>query len=309
MAFFLVSVMDDDIKSKGVALAERITSLSDEEKELVRRSQIEEANAEFSAFVNAFDEGKCYICAKPLKTYSSSSPCLHWFLRPKGIKKKHFDPVFEKYGFFQIQTYLRWIASHDGVLKNINDMPQEGTGKKFEVTIKYRDIDWSFSCAHSDYSGHKNSMNGNFPHYHFQMRRDSKPFIRFNDFHIPFGEKELVQIEAMDASEGKIIPVFINGNGMSDVFNDEMLETVLSQSFSVDDESEGMFHSSTIIMAEEGKRISGEDMDALFREAKEKGVTVASLVHKLPNAVSRTMVTPGDAVVEQATRKGGRSSK
>jgi hypoxanthine-guanine phosphoribosyltransferase len=57
-------------------------------------------------------------------------------------------------------------------------------------------------------------------------------------------------------------------------------------------------------MAEEGKTISGDDLYEIIQEAKAKNVTVASLMHKLPNTQTRVFVTPGPGVVEQAPRSG-----
>ena len=50
--------------------------------------------------------------------------------------------------------------------------------------------------------------------------------------------------------------------------------------------------------------ISGNDLYELIQEAKTKNVTIASLMHKLPNAQSKIIVTPGPGVVEQAPRSG-----
>jgi hypoxanthine-guanine phosphoribosyltransferase len=55
-------------------------------------------------------------------------------------------------------------------------------------------------------------------------------------------------------------------------------------------------------MAEEGKTISGEDLYQIIKEAKAKGVKVASLIHKLPNSRTQVVITPGPGVVEQAPR-------
>ncbi|MDY7035230.1 MAG: transposase [Thermodesulfobacteriota bacterium] len=30
---------------------------------------------------------------KPLKTFSANNPCIHWLLRPKKFKKKHFPSL------------------------------------------------------------------------------------------------------------------------------------------------------------------------------------------------------------------------
>ena len=57
-----------------------------------------------------------------------------------------------------------------------------------------------------------------------------------------------------------------------------------------------------LAIAEEGKTINGDNVYAIIQEAKQRGVTVASLIDKLPNATARIMVTPGPGVVEQAPR-------
>jgi hypothetical protein len=55
-------------------------------------------------------------------------------------------------------------------------------------------------------------------------------------------------------------------------------------------------------MAEEGKTISGDALREIIQEAKEKGVPVASLIHKLPNAQVNIVISRGPGVVEQAPR-------
>jgi hypothetical protein len=60
--------------------------------------------------------------------------------------------VTEKYGFHQLQSFLRGLAAQDGGPKNINDLPEEGTDKLREVTIRYKDLEWSFSCARNDFT-------------------------------------------------------------------------------------------------------------------------------------------------------------
>jgi len=60
----------------------------------------------------------------------------------------------------------------------------------------------------------------------------------------------------------------------------------------------------TIVMADEGTTIKGEDLYNIIQEAKAKGVTVSSLMYKLPNVKTEVIVTPGPGVVEQAPRTG-----
>lgn len=56
--------------------------------------------------------------------------CLHWFLKLKGFEKKDIKSVAESYGFFQIQTYLLWVANTNGISKRINDYDEESSKKK-----------------------------------------------------------------------------------------------------------------------------------------------------------------------------------
>jgi hypothetical protein len=65
----------------------------------------------------------------------------------------------------------------------------------------------------------------------------------------------------------------------------------------------------TIVVADEGTKIRGDDLANIFQEARETGVTVSSLLPKLKGVSVQTMVTPASGVVEQAPRSGGRGSK
>ena len=300
--------MSEPARTKGLRYAEFLKTLSPEQiahgNEMNRRS----AEEEFRRFNEHFNAGSCYLCGKPLTSFSKKLPCPHWLLRPKGFKKTDLPAVAELYGFYPIQAFLRWVANHEAFAKNINDLQEEGTGNKlFEVTIRWKNIEWAFACAESDYQGHAASQHSKHPHYHFQMRLDARPFINYSDFHLPFSEMDVINIEAMRASPNKMKQRFSFGEGMSDVLSDETVEQIVNSTVPTDDESDGAFKLDTIAMADEGKTISGDDIYALIQEAKAKGVTMVSLMHKLPNARTRVIVTPGPGVVEQAPRAGRKS--
>jgi len=292
-------------RAKGKEFAKFLESLPEAQRlhgnEVNRRA----AEAEYQDFLAHFAKGSCYLCEKPLASFSKKSPCSHWLLKPKGFKKKAFPEIAKRYGYFQIQSFLRWVANRDGFARNINDLPEEGTGGKlFEVTIKYKNLDWAFSCTESDYEGHAKSRHARHQHYHFQMRIDRRPFIDYNDFHVPFTEMDVINIEAMRALPGKVKQRYSFGEGMRDILNDDTVEHIVDATIPGNDGDEAHFKLDTIAMAEEGKTISGEDLYQIVQEAKAKGVTVASLMHKLPNARTRIIVTPGPGVVEQAPRAG-----
>jgi hypothetical protein len=139
------ATVNDKIKEEGQRFADFLSSAPQtliDEGNLVQRA---EADSEHREFKEAYDQGKCYLCRDTLTSFNETNPCAHWLLNPVGFrKKKHFLMVTEKYGFHQLQGFLRWVGKEDHFLGNINDLPDEGTGKLREVTIRYKDFEWSF---------------------------------------------------------------------------------------------------------------------------------------------------------------------
>lgn len=301
--------MNDIVRAKGRQFADFLGTLSPEQIADGNAKSQKNAEDEFRRFNEHFDAGNCYLCEKPLASFSKKLPCPHWLLKPKGFKKNDLPAIADQYGFFQIQAFLRWVVNREAFAKNINDLEAKGTGTKlFEVTLRWRNLEWAFSCAESDYQGHATSQHSKHPHYHFQMRLENRPFINYSDFHLPFSEMDIINIEAVRSSQGRVRQHFSFGEGMNDVLSDESVEHIVASTVPADDEDDGTFKLDSIAMAEEGKTISGDDLYALIQEAKAKGVTVASLMHKLPNARTQVIVTPGPGVVEQAPRSGRKSN-
>ncbi len=297
--------MSHDARAKGKDFAKFLESLPEEQRVHGNEVNRSAAEAEYQSFLEHFAEGSCYLCKKPLASFSKKLPCPHWLLKPKGFKKKDFPAISKRYGYFQIQSFLRWVANSDAFARNINDLPEEGTGGKlFEVTIKHKNLEWAFSCTEADYEGHATSQRTQHQHYHFQMRIDRRPFIDYSDFHVPFSEMDVINIEAMRALPGKVKQRYSFGEGMRDILNDDTVEHIVNTTVASNESDEAHFKLDTIAMAEEGKKISGDDLYQIIQEAKAKGVTVASLMHKLPNAQTRVIVTPGPGVVKQAPRSG-----
>jgi hypothetical protein len=303
--------MSDKLRTEGKKLADLIASAPPEVREDINQEQKARADAEHQAFKKAFDQGKCYLCGDALTSFDETKPCAHWLLNPVGFRKKqHFGKVTEKYGFHQLQSFLRWIANEDGFAKNINDMVDEGSGKLREVTIRYKDLIWSFSCTLNDFMGHGSGTHQS-PHYHFQMRQGPRSVINYNDFHVLFSDDDIHEISA-EMANPKIKRRWSHGEGMNDFFQPEVIEAMLEGgSMSSDGEGGGEVKFDHILTADEGTTMNGEDIQALFNEAKETGVPLAALLRKgrMPNAKVTTIATPGPAVVEQKPRsgRGGRS--
>jgi hypothetical protein len=298
--------MSDKLRAEGEKLGEIIASAPSEVREEINRKQKVAADVEHASFKEAFDQGNCYLCGDALTSFDESKPCAHWLLNPTGFRKKqHFAKVTEKYGFHQLQSFLRWIANEDGFAKNINDMADEGTGKLREVTIRYKDYIWSFSCTQNDFMGHGSGTHQT-PHYHFQMRQGPRSVINFNDFHVPFSDADIHEISA-EMANPKIKRRWGHGEGMNSVFQPDIIEAMLDGDV-VNSSGEGLgeFKFDHIIEADEGTSMNGDDIQALFQESKDTGVPVAVLLRKgrIPNAKVRTIVTPGPGVVEQKSRSG-----
>lgn len=297
--------MNASIFEKAAVLVTDIEAMSSDERYRISQVNVESSFKEHQEFKDAFVAGQCYICERPLTSFSKKRPCLHWFLRPKGFKKNDVPAIAEEYGFFEIQTYLRWVANTTDFAKHINDLPEESSGSKLiELTIRYKNLEWSFSCGESDYLGHQKSQHFKHPHYHFQMRSEQKPFVKFNDFHLPFTENDILSIETKRRLPNIVMQKFPGGEGMSEILNEKMFETLVANGRSAGSETDADLQLDTMIIADEGTTISGEDLYNIFQEAKSKGVTVASLMHKRPisNASTNILITPGSTVVEQSQR-------
>ena len=211
-----------------------------------------------------------------------------------------------------MEAYVRWMASIDGLLKNINDIRQEHPGDKIiDFTAKYKHITWSFSCSKADFEGHSSSREGNFPHYHMKMNLDGKPFITYSDFHVPFHKDDLYDLELLTNHPDIMRRGFSRGAGMESLLGtEEGLDAVIEHSVPTDKDDEAAFNLQTIVMAPIGETISGALIAEVQAEAKATGKTIASVVRKkLPNAQIITTVSPGPGVPEAKQRTGGRKKK
>jgi len=284
-------------------------SLSKEQIQEMNKQEQKRVNGSYNSFKDAFNKGNCYLCGSPLKTFSAKKPCLHWLLRPKGVKNKDFSSLYESIGYFQMEAYARWVANLEAPLRNINDIEAEKrNGKIFEITIKYKHIEWSFSCSTSDLERHETSREGHYPHFHFQMRLDNRPFINYSQNHIAFTDEDLWKLAMINQDE---IPIGMNplyGSGMGSILSEANLEYIIDSSERTENESEAAFEFDTFVMAKPGQTISGDDIADLIKESRETGVSLAKLMRRL-DADVQTIVTPGQGVPEIAARTKTKRNK
>ncbi len=300
--------MTEKFREEGRRFAEFLKTVSREDRDRIHKEQHEDSLKQIAEFKAAFSVGRCYLCDHDLTWFDRKHPCLHWFLRPSGFKKGDLPAITQHYGVLQIQSYLRWVGTSEGFARNINDL--EGDDPENDIialTIRYKEFEWSISCHTSDYIGHANSRHARNPHYHFQMRLNGRPFINYNDFHLPLSKSDIIHLEAMRSDPNFLKARWTGGHGMQDILTDDTLELIINapQEGNRNDD-EAPFKIDTFIMADEGSTFSGEDIYNLIQEAKEKGVTLASLASKIPNATATVFVSPGPGVVDEAPRAGGR---
>lgn len=300
--------MTDDAKERGLAFAKFLSGLSPEERARGNEMNRLEALEQHKRFKEKFSAGQCCFCDNALTAFDAAKPCRHWLLKPEGFGKEHFEHLAKGHSWSVLENYLRWVANEEAFARNINDLADEGTGKLVELTIKYKNISWSFSCGASDLSGHEGGGEASKrPHYHFQMYVDEKPFIRYNDFHLPLSEMDIGFLEYKRNNPGKVQKRLAGGVGMSELLDEATLEHVVSfgrSGNSEEDAENAPIKLDTLIMAEPGKTIKGEDIYNLIQAAKAEGVTLASKVGDLRDVSVQTIVSPGPGVVEQAPRKG-----
>jgi hypothetical protein len=287
----------------------RFKLLSREQLQKINALDSENAKREYEDFSVKFTNGVCYLCGDKLDHIGRPNACLHWLLVPKSFKKKELPGIYAKFDYFQIMSYVRWVASTEGVCTYVNDLVEEHSESNvIDCTINYKNMEWSFSCSQLDFEGHPSSEAGDFPHFHMQIRIDDKIFIKYNDFHIPFRKEDVVRLIVIRDFPDMFKHTFGPGEGMQQLLDSKNVYELAMDSTPVSDESESTFHLQTLIMAEPGECISGDEVAKLIEECKQKNVTLASMAHKL-GGKRTTVISPGRGVPKPKPRRGRKTKR
>lgn len=278
-----------------------LNDLTADEVEEINKKQHGENLRQVRAFKEAYPKEQCYLCGKDFKTLSKDQPCLHWLLRKGKFKKNDFKLIYTKYGYHNVAAFLRWCANEEKLLSNINDLESERSGRKIlSSTIKWKNIEWTFDCSENDLKGHEGSYI-DYPHYHFQMRIDGRPFINFNDVHVPFSKEDLVILNLRDSS--KVLQNFgVAGSGMQDAISldPDMLIELVSPT---ENEEDATYHFDTIIEMSENP-LSGEELYEIIMDAQKEGKSLTYMVNKRlgDRAKIQTVISPAESVPDIAIR-------
>lgn len=269
------------------------------------QEQHEEAESLYQKFKECFSREMCDSCGKPLPTFSRNNPCFHWLLRPKGAKKDDIERLFQAKGYFRTASWIRWVANQNAFLAGINDLRGEGDqAAVFHWTARYKHLSWTFWCTKNDYVGHVNTR-ANMSHFHVEMKSEGRPFIRFNDFHIPFTDEDLFYLKANLDSDSVFQQSFgPHGAGMQDAM-DVPAEEIIGSACSVDDERKGVYEIDTIIRAAPGQTISGDLLTHIIEKSRESGRTIAHCVRE-EGLDAQVLITPSDSIPEKSVRSNPR---
>lgn len=276
-----------------------------EEIDRKNKEENEKAEKDYNRFKDHFHKGICYLCGLPLDSVKEEDPCVHWLLRKnfRFKKNKHLLKITEKFSFFQTQCYLRWCASLELPFGNINDFNDEVSNpQNFEATIRYQNIEWTFSCTDNDIKGHE-GKDACYPHYHFQMKVDGLPFIRFNEFHIALTEIDLFNFMLFKNND-VVEHSFGRGESVKKIFEKFNPEEIIRMAKVSNDDSKSLYNFSTVVTAEDGQLIDGSKIADLLEERKKTGVPMAELLKKLPNTRLSTTVSPSQTIPEHHERNG-----
>lgn len=303
----------DSLKQQAQKVSSFLNSLSKDRilelNERIRR----DSDKAYRKFKKKLKKGKCFLCGKLLTDFTLNNPCMHWLLRPEGFDKKHSKLIFDKFNYLRIQSYFRWIANTEIPAGNINDLQEEkNPDKVFEYTIRYKNLEWSFSCGKGDLAGHnfRFSEDAKKPHYHFQMRIDGRPFIDYRNHHIPFTAEDLWHLPIILGMVENAGYANYHGAGMEDMMSNVDPEDLLASMRKSDGEQDGVYNLQTLVEAEPGKFISGEDLAEVFKKHKETGIPIARLIRDIKNiGNATTYITPGPLVPKQAGRESGKMKR
>jgi hypothetical protein len=284
---------------------EFLESLSPEQIEDGMRQQNENISLEMNDFSTAYARGECYLCNCAFDQILSNEPCIHWLLRRGEFKKKDFPKIYNKYGYHQIATFLRWCANAEVPQLNINDLDEEKEKNKvISYTIKWMNIEWTFDCVENDLQGHleTGTSESSRPHYHFQMRIDGGSFIGFNQFHVPFHDEDLSMLSLHDDPNFRQ-SFGVIGAGMQDAMSIDK-KILLEHAIPSKNENEAQYNLLTIIKAKDGQLLSGEDIQKMLKESKSTNKTVASVAQKQFEETASVIITvsPSEAVPDIASR-------
>lgn len=303
----------NNYKNKG--LREYLLSIPPEKIKLENEKAIKETDRQHKQFINYLNKGKCYMCKHSLNSFKENEPCLHWLLLPDGIKKrKLLDFLNSGIGIYRVQTYLRWLSNSELFMGKINDLKEDKPDNVFLLeTIRYRNLEWTLQIGKTDLEGHSGKNFGSSPHYHIQILKNDKIFMKFNDFHIGLSDDDLFWIACKDEASDLVFKNTSFTASLSAIFDfcDKGFAKNIDDSLSVvPDESQSVINRQTLIKSSPDNPIS---MDLIIKASKESEKTkepigrILSRYQECKDMKFTTVLEPSDNIPELKKRKQRKS--
>lgn len=279
-----------------------------EEIQALNKKYFKESKKQFEDFRDCIQKDTCPLCKHSLDFFDELSPCLHWLLIPRGFRKKHLPILNSRFGHERIQSFLRWYVNSFDLFTDINDLKEEHNPEKIiAVTIKHGKYEWSFDISKEDFKGHR----GWQPHYHFQIRIDGKRFITFGEFHLLLSDYDQWCINVrLNKIPGIQFKEFF-GASVEGILKNDLVdpEKLLSLMRTAKNGSKAPFSISTLIEADPGHTISGDDLAKIIKKHKRTGQSIAHLSSDIKDAKSQVIIGPGDGIPPAAERQPRRKKK
>lgn len=279
-----------------------------DEIDQINKKFYEENEKDFHEFKKSVKNGECWLCKRSLSEFDEKQPCPHWLLMPSGFRKKHVKHVLNNHTYDVIEGFLRWyVNAGETPFKNINDIKDEHDPSFVRAfTIRHDNLEWSFSFSEGCLAG-KDGSHG--PHYHFQMRVDDRRFFDYGDYHAKLSVADLRMLAIQTGKDPDIVFDDHFAMGMEGFMNRTDPDTLLQNLHRTEDESNATFHMQTMLVADPGTEISGDEIADIIEESRKTGVPIAQLVRRVKNAKARVFIEPGDGVPRPAQRKRTRTKK
>lgn len=261
-----------DNQYKNINFKELCNELGSEFIQKMNETQIKEDEHDFNGIKDGLKKGICYICGKPLDYVDENNPCFHWLINPIVKKKLLIKLLYSGKGLLRLYGYLTWVANSDKPFANIDDTSEgNDCNKIFETTIRYKEFEWTFSLAKTDFEGHPGT-NSDYSHFHIQMKKNGKVIIKFNDCHIPFSDHDKLMIEMMNQDVMTYIPSYEAGlNIFSELGYDEVLQFMTR----ADSENSASFRTQTLIEIPEHCK---KEVSIKFQELQQKNNWTAPMI-------------------------------
>jgi hypothetical protein len=228
-------------------------------------------------------------------------PCVHWLLKPDGIKPKNLIQLIHEKGYFSIHSYLRWAATVDGLFSNINDESELNEVPIIHETIRLGNFEWTIICKKGDFEGHGGKTD--FPHFHVQLVSKGKVHIRFNTEHFRLNRNDLFVLN-LRVYHGDVFNVTsLIAPSPKTLFEFVPPEKIIESLEAPPEGKRANVKVDTFITAKEGESLSGDKIAEMIRESEEKKVPIAALVEKyFPSSQVNQILSPSEDQPENHNR-------